>query len=387
LIKLLPYPLIYIEEIESWLNQMSLDGYYLKKISKTFAIFKAGEPKDIKYTIITHAYTSDIDKDNILDIYSNVGWELINYNLDIPKRRKENKYIGFAIYKSSNPKESIRPELKDDNIYLEKLSKNPLLSVIISLLLATAWICFLVYQSRTRYLFSGLNGSIVLFFSIALILRFILETKWEIRKIKLYNQITNNEYIKLPLKTSGAIKNIILFLFSICITISPVYMLLDSILFDYLNLYNHSDFQPINLQVITNITQDDLPEYTKENGVEGNYYFNMFFTKKYTIYDFTVLKSYSDSLINYEIDYSKTWIKGLPSLMYKTWAKDDYSHTSINQFPNVSYYIENHSSNYKTIYILMYNDYEIVYVEYSADFGHEDILENIENHYIEVQDD
>ena len=105
MIKFLPYPLVYVKEIENWLNQMSLDGYHLVKLNRNYATFTQGGSEDIKYSIITYDennedLNSDLDEESNSSQFIKDEWQLLQSKIYYNGVGISNTHAHCSIYKS-----------------------------------------------------------------------------------------------------------------------------------------------------------------------------------------------------------------------------------------------------------------------------------------------
>jgi len=381
MIKLLPYPLVYVKEIENWLNQMSLDGYHLVKLNSIFATFKKGEPRDFKYNIIIHYNTSPSEKNSKLDIYDDFDWELIDYNIGIPKLNRNETKIGFAVYKSPNPSENIRLDVLDDHILKKKSSQYSTsgytVVLIVVLVLQSFDILFSLFFEDSYFILLRMPITFFILALLAIILDIFNRKRYKIHKQ--IHKYYNKEIDRLKIPSKKKYKAIVL------IRIVILVLFLTRFSISLITGYT-SKLPAENIQNVLDASAITGYEELKENIYNGSRDYSIIAPQNYTLNEFTYLENEHGKSIMYTINYTKTWIKGLPKLFYLTYNKKNYAHTSSKHFNNIAYF-EEEKSQYYNVYMIMQNDYELIYIESDSWLDALTIVENIENHYNEVQDD
>jgi len=341
---------------------------------------KKGEPKDVKYNIITHYNTLPSEKEKKLDIYSDLDWELIDYNIGIPKLNSNKTKIGFVVYKSPMPAENIRLDVFDDHILKKKSShystSGYTVVLIVVLILQSFEILFSLFFEDSYFILLRMPISFFVLALLAIILDIINRKRYKIHKqIHIYYNKEVYE-VKIPSKKNYKaivlmrIIILILFLTRFCISLITGYT---------------SKLPAENIQNVLDASALTGYEELKENIYNGSKDCTLIAPQHYSLDEYTYLKEQNNS-IEYTVNYTKTWIKGLPKLFYLTYNKKNYAHTSSKYFNNIAYF-EEEKSQYYNVYMIMQNDYELIYIESDSWLDALTIVENIENHYNEVQDD
>ena len=338
---------------------------------------KKGEPKDVKYNIITHYNTLPSEKEKKLDIYSDLDWELIDYNIGIPKLNSNKTKIGFVVYKSPMPAENIRLDVFDDHILKKKSShystSGYTVVLIVVLILQSFEILFSLFFEDSYFILLRMPISFFVLALLAIILDIINRKRC---KIHIYYNKEVDE-VKIPSKKNYKalvlIRIIILILFLLRFGIS--------LITEYT-----SKLPAETIQNVLDASALTGYEELKENIYDGSRDYTLIAPHNYTLDEFAYLEYDHTKSIMYEVSYTKTWIKGLPKLFYLTYDKMNYAHTSSMHFSNIAYF-EEEKSQYYNVYMIMQNDYELIYIESDCWLDALTIVENIENHYNEVQDD